>query len=165
MEDEQRAIKRYKLRAFLWDQFILPLGVVFNIKHIKTALLIIAIFDVLVLRNYWYSYLIPGFLLLILIIYDDIYKSWKSGEFIRNYRDHKYPEYRKAIKEVRKARKERNGNIEPKEDLIKVIKDIEKQNPKVVILDDNPLSVASYMEEHPKELEEHSESERGVLGI
>jgi len=130
---EEKAFKRYKRKAFLWDQFWLPLKeLIFNIKHIKAALSIIAIVDLFVFRDYLYSYIIPGLLWLILVLYDDIYKSWKSGEFIKNYRDHKYPEYRKAIKEVRRARKENNKKQE------------------VVILDDNPLSIASYMEEHPE---------------
>lgn len=121
MEDnEQKAIKRYKLKAFFWDQFILPLRTIFNINHIKTFLIIATIFDFIVFQKEIYSFLIPAGILLLISIYE-IYKYYKSGEYIKNYKDHKYPEYRKAIKEIRRARKERlNGDgkiTEPKEEV------------------------------------------------
>jgi len=129
MENEDKAFKRYKRKAWWWDQFWHPLASLFNIKHIKTLLIIISIFDMIVFFNKIYTYAIPGGILLLLIIYDDIYKYYKSGEYIQNYKKHKYmkyPEYqqyKKAIKQVRSERKEQSNfpvikHEEPKEDLI-----------------------------------------------
>lgn len=90
----------YKIKIFLWDQFIRPLKKLLN-RHIIQSTLIGLIFVNFFTFNSIYFFLISlTFVLLISIL--DIVHYWKSGKYIYNYRKEKYPSYRKHIKEFQK---------------------------------------------------------------
>ena len=128
MEEPQKS--RFKI--FLWDQFIRPFYLLLNLFQLQALLLACFILNLLIWKNvtlFWIVILLLG----TIFIYQNI-KYYQSGEFIHNYRKFKsergeYKDYRKLTKILKKEKKE--------------------EKPKVVILDNNPLSIASYTEEFP----------------
>lgn len=105
MEDnENKAIRKYKLKAFLWDQFILPLYSIFKLEQLMAIIIAVLVLNFISFKSS-ILFLISSILLIAMSIFD-IVKYYKSGEFLKNYREHKYPEYRKAIKDIRRKRKQ-----------------------------------------------------------
>jgi len=91
---------KYKIKAFLWDQFVRPISMLFNSNFLKFFLVIFMAYLIITKRNI-ILFFISAIILLITILFD-IVKYYRSGEFIYNYRKYKYPQYRDYIKEVKK---------------------------------------------------------------
>lgn len=99
---------KFKLKAFLWDQFVSPIVSVFNVDQIYIILTVFAFLSIfLKIPKYILPLLIIQFIVAIykLVIY------YRSGEFIKNYRDAQFkkkniPNYRETIKKIRKEKKE-----------------------------------------------------------
>lgn len=97
-----------KFKMFLWDQLVRPFKMLMKLGSIKILLIFITLFSILYERDglwdivFWISII----LLLVLIVYDDIYLYIRSGEFIANYRNEKYPSFRKVMKEIKKEKSE-----------------------------------------------------------
>ena len=100
--------KKYRLKAFVWDQFIRPFKLVFNMYQLQILLLVVVVISVILKLNglFWFS-----MILTFILVFYDLYKYYKSGKFMENYRNEKYPDYRKAIKAKRRAEKI-NSHIE-----------------------------------------------------
>lgn len=94
--------ERHRLKAFLWDQFIRPLYALANTSVLKIILLVFIFVGIIIQLHAIFVY-IAGVLLLGVFFYD-IYKYYKSGQFMHNYRKYKYPEYKKATKAFKKEK-------------------------------------------------------------
>lgn len=92
-----------RLKAFLWDQFVFRVYKFFNLQNAKGVL-----WGLLLISTISKYGVLSFFLLLALFLISvhEIIKYYKSGEYMKNYRDYKYPDYRKAIKELRQKRKD-----------------------------------------------------------
>ena len=128
---------KFKFKIFLWDQFIRPLKHLLNRHTLQSCLIALVMINFISFESLIFFWIALIIVLGISVI--DVIQYWKSGEYISHYRKEKYPDYRKIIKEVKK----------------KKVKPIEEK-PKPIILDDNPLSIASYAEEFPENFEEIS---------
>jgi hypothetical protein len=97
---------KYKVKMFLWDQLVRPFHMFINVHQLKPIILALIIANFVIFKIFilfWGLVILLG----IIFIYE-IYKYWKSGEFIHNYRKFKYPEYRKAIKTLKRKSKHLN---------------------------------------------------------
>jgi len=105
----------YKIKIFLWDQFIRPIYILINLYNLQAIILAMIIINFIT-----YKSLVAFWILIILaliISLFDIVKYWKSGEFIYNYRSYKYPGYRKIIKELKKSKAQQKiSKLSNKED-------------------------------------------------
>jgi len=98
--------RSYKLKMFLWDQFLRPFNSLTELHQLKSVLLALTIVDILIIRSLLLLWIFISCFALIIIF--DIYKYWKSGEYVYNYRKYKYPMYKKAINEIKKKPKDLN---------------------------------------------------------
>lgn len=88
--------KKYRIKAFLWDQFVRPVYVLMNVQQLKGILLALLILSITLLDSknlFWVTSII-----LVFIFSYEIYKYYKSGEFMHNYRKYKYTDYKRATK-------------------------------------------------------------------
>lgn len=101
MEPAQKS--RFKI--FLWDQFIRPIYLLLNVHQLQALLLALLMINFVVWKNIYAFWVLS--ISLILIFFYQIYKYYKSGEFIHHYRDYKsergkYKDYRKLTKELKR---------------------------------------------------------------
>lgn len=91
---------KYNIKAFAWDQLIRPIT---NSEFLRLVFLIMIFVSIIIFKStsLFFIFII---LTLIVSIYDLI-KYYQSGEYKDNYRKYKYPDYRKAMKELKQARK------------------------------------------------------------
>lgn len=95
--------KKYKIKAFLWDQIVRPIYSFFNLSQLSSLILAILILNFITIK----SLIVFIVLIVLLIIFSiiDIIGYYKSGKFMDNYRKYKYPEYKAVIKKIRQERK------------------------------------------------------------
>ena len=92
----------YRLRVFLWDQFIRPFYSLVSIHQIKALLLALIIVNFFSFKSsgiFWFGIIALG-----IIFTHEIIKYWKSGEYMSNYREYKYPDYKRTIKQIKKQK-------------------------------------------------------------
>lgn len=94
--------KLMRVRIFLWDQLVRPLYLIFSTHQLKPILLSLMIINFIIFKSST-SFFVLSFLLAIIFSYE-LYNYWKSGEFMKNYREYKYPEYREAIKKIKESK-------------------------------------------------------------
>lgn len=95
-------LKDYRLRIFLWDQLIRPIKKIANRNIFQSFLIALIIINFISFKSlyiFWISIILVAFISIM-----DIIKYYKSGEYIKNYRKEKYPEYRKTIKKLKKEK-------------------------------------------------------------
>ena len=95
--------RRYRIKAFLWDQLIRPIHIMGSSSILKIFLLVFLFVAIIIQLNIIVVYTIG--LILLLIFFYEIYKYYQSGEFMHNYRKYKYPDYKKATKVFKKEAK------------------------------------------------------------
>jgi hypothetical protein len=105
-----------RFKIFLWDQFIRPIYLLLNIHQAQAILLALLILNFLIWKSitaFWILFFALG-----TIFAYQIYKYYKSGEFIHNYRKYKsekgkYGDYRKFVKKLKdsESQKEMTGEI------------------------------------------------------
>ena len=91
---------KFRLKVFLWDQFVRPAYAFFNLPHLNVILIALLIVNFVIIKS------VPFFWILIVIwagiVGYEVRQYWKSGEYMHNYRKHNYPGYRKSIKQIKK---------------------------------------------------------------
>ena len=93
--------KKYKIKAFLWDQLVRPIRLLLNIHQLKALLIALTILSVVVFKS---TKLFFGVIIPLAIIFGyELYQYYKSGEYIHNYRTYKYPEYKKFTKVMKRS--------------------------------------------------------------
>lgn len=92
----------YKLKIFLWDQFIRPLKKLVSRHTLQSVLIALVILNFVTFNFIAFFWASITIILIISII--DIREYWKSGKYISHYRQEKYPDYRKVIKEIKKKK-------------------------------------------------------------
>ena len=93
---------KYKLKIFLWDQFIRPVNNLINRHTLQSLLISLIMVNFISLKSIPFFWIASIIVLYISVV--DAIKYWESGEFMSHYRKEKYPEYRKALKEVKKKK-------------------------------------------------------------
>jgi len=104
---------KFKLKIFLWDQFIRPLKKLINRHTLQSCLIALVMINFISIKSrsfFWIALLIVFCISVI-----DAIQYWKSGEYISHYRKEKYPEYKKIIKEVKKKKEL------PNEEFIRIV--------------------------------------------
>lgn len=102
--------KSARMKIFLWDQFVRPIRLLFNIHILQALLLALLILNIVVWRNMWaFAFLVIS---LGIIFFVQIFEYYKSGEFMHNYRKYKsergeYGDYRKLTKVLKKSKEEK----------------------------------------------------------
>lgn len=91
---------KFRLKVFLWDQFILPFYLIFTMEQLRSIFIAILIVNFVTLKSFIIFISSTCFILFTSIL--DVFKYWKSGEFMHNYRKYKYGDYRKVAKEFKK---------------------------------------------------------------
>jgi hypothetical protein len=109
LEEAKKEARRYRIKAFLWDQLIRPLYALASTSILKAVLLVFLIVSIIVELSPIIVYPV-GVLLLVIYVYD-IYKYWKSGEFMHNYRKYKFPDYKKATKAFKREEREKSQSL------------------------------------------------------
>ena len=109
LEEATKEANKYRIKAFLWDQLIRPLYALASTSIVKAALLVFLIVSIIVELSPIIVYT-TGAVLLIIFVYD-IYKYWKSGEFMYNYRKYKFPDYKKATKAFKREARAKSQSL------------------------------------------------------
>ena len=94
---------KYRMKAFLWDQFVRPVYIILNLHQLKGILLALLILSIIIFKSNA-LFLFTSSTLVIIFSYE-IYKYYKSGEFMKNYRHYKYKDYKKATKAFKQEAK------------------------------------------------------------
>lgn len=99
--------KKARLKIFLWDLFIRPIVVFVNIHQIKAILISIIFILIIIFKQDKIPLILLGILTIIYIY--ELFKYYKSGEFMYQYRAYKsgknrYGDYRKVMKQIRKEK-------------------------------------------------------------
>ena len=95
--------RKYRIKAFLWDQFVLPVYLLLNMQQLKGILLASLILSITVFNSQGIFWVTSA--LLVFIFSYEIYRYYKSGEFMHNYRKYKYTDYKKATKAFKRETK------------------------------------------------------------
>lgn len=95
-----------KLKLFLWDQFVRPFHAITEMWFLKIIASVL-IFLALVTKHYFVTLVLLIILILMLLL--ETLKYYKSGEYIKHYRDFKseqgkYSDYKKIVKEFKKGK-------------------------------------------------------------
>ena len=104
--------EKYKIKAFMWDQFVRPTFLLFNLHQVKAILLALTIFSVAMKWDisFWVAVIPLSFIFILEII-----RYYKSGEYLYNYRKYKYSDYKKATKVFKRKEREKINNDDQKE--------------------------------------------------
>lgn len=99
--------KSARLKIFLWDQLVRPVLLLLNIHQLQLLLLALLFLNLAVWKDVLAFFIL--LVLLAIIFFYEIYKYYKSGEFIHNYRKYKsdkgqYSDYRKLTKELKQEK-------------------------------------------------------------
>ena len=90
-------VNKFRIKAFLWDLFILPIYSFFTTEQLRSIMIAILIINIFIFKSAIIFYI---FIILVIITATlDLIRYYKSGEFIHNYRKYKYGDWKKAIKE------------------------------------------------------------------
>lgn len=100
---------KYNIKAFLWDQIVRPIRIVFNANFMRLLFLAMIFISIIILKS---TVMFVIFLISTLITYVyELIKYYKSGEYKANYRKYRYPDYKKAIKEMKKSKNQTHTEL------------------------------------------------------
>lgn len=91
---------KFKLKAFFWNQFILPFKVFFTSTNIKLLSVIALAFSIIILKSRELTFVVLA--LILIVTFYDVYKDFKSGVYVGEYRKYKYSDYRKATRDIKR---------------------------------------------------------------
>lgn len=95
-------LEGYKVKIFLWDQLIRPVKKLINRHSLQSVMIALVIVNFIAFKSEIIFWVSIATILLISVI--DVKDYWRSGEYMSHYRQEKYPEYRKTIKELKKPK-------------------------------------------------------------